>query len=69
MQWISVKDELPTSKKQAYFTFCDDGEIHKDIWFDVYQKEWMQDRPMDYYGVYSSEVKFWIPFPHPPNLN
>lgn len=66
MEWIKVTEELPSYKKSVYFTFCNDGEIHKDIWYDYYKKDWMKEGPMSSYGVFKGKVTHWMPLPEPP---
>jgi len=66
MEWISVMKELPSLKKSAHFTFCNDEKIHENIWYDAHVKKWMEDQPMDFYGEYKGKVLYWMPLPEPP---
>jgi len=66
MEWIKICDELPNNKKPVHFTFCNDGEIHQDIWFDYYEKDWMKNGPYSSYGSYRGKVTHWMPFPDSP---
>lgn len=64
--WIKCSEELPTSKTPVYFTYCDDGEVHTEIWYDYYEKDWMKEGPMSSYGSYRGKVTHWMPLPKPP---
>ncbi len=67
--WIKCSDALPTHKIPVYFTYCDDGEIHKDIWYDYYEKDWMKEGPRGSYGSYRGKVTHWMPLPDAPKDN
>ena len=65
-EWIKVENETPSRDKPAEFTFCDDEEIHTDIWYDLYDKEWMKDGKQQSYDMYRGKVTHWMPELKPP---
>jgi hypothetical protein len=64
MEWIDVKERLPTKGESVGYTW-DGKRIRHDVTYPGYNGSWESENSMGWY-IDEKNVTYWMPLPEPP---